>query len=161
MGKVKFSGYTRRNKREKKEIPFVITYHPSLKNIGRIINQILCILYMNEDLQRVFTPALMTSFQSARKLSSYLVITKLYPLERTVGLVQCKGKRCQTCYNVKETETFTSTTMGKTFLINRKLDCNDKCLVYLLTCNMSMAHVCSNTFSSIFMSMDTIVFWCP
>ena len=39
MRKVKFSGYTRRNKREKKRVPFVITYHPSLKNIRRIINQ--------------------------------------------------------------------------------------------------------------------------
>lgn len=29
MDKVKFSGYTRRNKREEKGIPFVITYHPN------------------------------------------------------------------------------------------------------------------------------------
>ena len=106
MGKVKFSGYTRRNKREKKGIPLVITYHPSLKNIGRIINQNLYILYMNEDVKNVFTPTPMISFRSARKLSSYLVRAKLYPLERTVGSVQCKGKRCQTCHNVKETETF-------------------------------------------------------
>ena len=35
----------------------------------------------------------MISFRSARKLSSYLVRAKLYPLERTVGLAQCKGKR--------------------------------------------------------------------
>ena len=39
MGKVKLSGYTRTNKREKKGIPFVTTNHWSLKNIGRIINQ--------------------------------------------------------------------------------------------------------------------------
>ena len=46
MGKVKFSGYTRRNKREKKGI----TYHLSLRSIGRIINQNLYVLYMNEDI---------------------------------------------------------------------------------------------------------------
>ena len=73
MGKVKFSGYTRKNKREKKGISFVITYHPSLKNIGRIINQNVYILYMNEDVKRVFTPAPMISFRSARKLYSYSV----------------------------------------------------------------------------------------
>ena len=116
MGKVKFSGYNRRNKREKKGIP--LCDHPSLKNIGRIINQNLYILYMNEDVKNVFTPAPMISFRSARKLSSYLVRAKLYPLERTVGSVQCKGKRCQTCHIVKETETFTSTTTSKTFKIN-------------------------------------------
>ena len=93
MGKVKFSGYTTRNKNEKKRIPLVITYHPSLKNIGRIISQNLYILYMNEDVKNVFTAAPMISFSSARKLSNYLVRTKLYRLERTVGSVQCKEKR--------------------------------------------------------------------
>ena len=47
---------------------------------------------MNEDVKSVFTPAPMISFRSARKLSSYLVRAKLYPLERTVSSVQCKGK---------------------------------------------------------------------
>ena len=62
MRKVKFCGYTRRNKREKKGVPFVIIYHPSLKNIGRIINQNLYILYMNEEVKSVFTPAPMIFF---------------------------------------------------------------------------------------------------
>ena len=141
---------------------------------------------MNEDVKSVFTPTPMIPFRSARKLSSYLIRAKLYPLERTVGSVQCKGKRCQTCHNVKETETFTSTTTGKTSKINHKFNRNDKCLVYLLTCNVclkqmldkqsrslgkdgtitrtmvaiikSMAQVCSNTFLSIFLGRDTIVF---
>ena len=145
MGKVKFSGYTRRNKREKKGIHFVITYHLSLKDIGRIINQNLFILYLNEDVKSVFTPAQMISFRSARKLSSYLVRVRLYPFGRTVGSVQYKGKRCQTYHNVKETETFTSTTKGKTFKINHKLNCNDKCLVYLLTCNVCLKQFVGHT----------------
>ena len=93
---------------------------------------------MNEDVKNVFTPTPMVFFYSARKLSSYLVREKLYPLERSVSSVQCKGKRCQTCHNVKQTETFTSTTTGKAFKINHKLNCNDKCLVYLLTCNVCL-----------------------
>ena len=140
---------------------------------------------MNKDVKSVFTPAPMISFRCARKLSSYLARAKLYPLERTVGSVQCKGKRFQTCHNVKEVETFANTTMGKTFKINHKLNCNDKCLVYLLICNVclkqyvghtvadadgtiarttaviikSVAHVCSNTFLIIFLRRDAIVFW--
>ena len=71
--------------------------------------------------------------------------------------------------------------------MNHKLNCNDKCLVYLLTCNVclkhmfdkqsrnlgidgtitkamvvnikSMTHVCRNIFLSIFMRRDTIVRW--
>ena len=100
---------------------------------------------MNEDVKSVFTPAPMISFRSARKLSSYLVRAQLYPLERTVGSVQCKRKRCQTCHNVKEIETFTSTTTGKTFKINYKLNCNDKGLVYLLTCNVCLKQYVGQT----------------
>ena len=81
MGKVKFSVYNRRNKREKKGIPFVIT--PGFKSVGRIISQNLYILYMNEEVESVLTPAPMIYFLSARKLSCYLVRAKLYPLERT------------------------------------------------------------------------------
>ena len=46
---------------------------------------------------------------SVIKLSSYLVTVKLYHLEKAISSVQCKRKLCQTCHNVKETETFTST----------------------------------------------------
>ena len=96
------------------------------------------LLYMNEEVKRVLTPAPMIFFRSARKLSSYFVRVKLYSLERTVGSFHCKGKRFRTCHNVKETETFSSTTTGKTFEINPKLNCNNKCLVYLLTCKVCL-----------------------
>ena len=55
----------------------MITYHPSQKNIGRIINQNLYILYVNEGVKNAFTPAPMISFRSARERSSYLVRSKL------------------------------------------------------------------------------------
>ena len=40
---------------------------------------------MDEEVRKVFTPKLMVSFRSTRKLSSYLVRAKLYPLERKIG----------------------------------------------------------------------------
>ena len=39
------------------------------------------------------------------------------------------------CKYIKETDTFTSTVTGETFKINHRFDCNDKCLVYLMSCN--------------------------
>ena len=76
----------------------------------------------------------MVSFRSARKVSSCLVRAKVYPLERTVGSFKCKKSRCQVCLNVNEKDTFTSTVTKKTYKINHKFDCSDKCLIYLLTC---------------------------
>ena len=39
------------------------------------------------------------------------------------------------CKYITETDTFTSTATGETFKINHRFDCNDKCLVYLITWN--------------------------
>ena len=77
----------------------------------------------------------MVSFRKVRKLSSYLVTAILYPLERLVGSFKCNGKRCQVCINVTESNTFSSSVDKKEYVINHSFNCNDKCIIYLLTCN--------------------------
>ena len=76
----------------------------------------------------------MVTFRSSKRLSSYFVSAKLYPLERKTGSCKCDGKRCAVCMNVNETSTFTSSVTHETYKINHKFDCNSKCLIYLLTC---------------------------
>ena len=61
-----------------------------------------------------------------RKISSYLVTAKLYPLERTVGSRQCKSHRYEVC-TVRETDTFSSTVTDE-----RIFEYN--CLIYSLKC---------------------------
>ena len=46
---------------------------------------------MDQEAQRGFAPGPMTTSRSARKLGSYLIRAKLYPLERTVGSYKCYG----------------------------------------------------------------------
>ena len=77
MKKVKFSKISSTRKDNTKGIPLVVTYHPNLKNIDLIINKNLYLLYMDQEVKKVFTPKSMVSFRSARKLSSYLVRAKL------------------------------------------------------------------------------------
>ena len=77
----------------------------------------------------------MVSFRGARKLNSYLVRAKLYPLERSVGSFKCNGKRCQVCMNVTESNTFSSSVNKKEYVINHSFNCSDKCIICLLTCN--------------------------
>ena len=100
---------------------------------------------MNEQAKKVFTPGPMISFCSGRKLSSYLVRAKLYPIERTVGSFKCNRKRCQTYLNVNKTDTFTNSTTGKTYKINYQFNCNSKCLVYLLTCKVCLKQYVGQT----------------
>ena len=55
----------------------------------------------------------MVLFRSARRIRSYEV-----------------------CTNVVETDTFSSTVADQTFQINHELNCDDKCLIYLLKCKV-------------------------
>ena len=132
MSKVKFNVDNKRlSNRQKKGILFVVTFHPKLKVLQNI-NKHLYLLCMNDEVKRVFTPKPMVSFRSSRKISSYLVRAKLYPIERTVGSCRCRSKCCEVCKYITETDTFTSSVTGETYKINHCLDCNGKCLVYCL-----------------------------
>ena len=134
--KVKFSGQRVSHKENvKKGVSLVLTYHPLFKSIGKIIYDSLYLLHMNEVLQHLFTPGPMVSFRSSRKISSYVVRDKLYPVERSVGSFNCKRPRCKICAYINETDSFTSTVTGETYKTNHRFDCMDKCLIYLLTCN--------------------------
>ena len=83
----------------------------------------------------LFTPGPMVSFRSSRKISSYLVRAKTYPVERSVGSFNCKRPRCQICAYVNDTDSFTSMVAGETYKINHRFDCMEKCLIHLLTFN--------------------------
>ena len=76
------------------------------------------------------------SFRNSRKINSYIVRAKLYPLERTVGSHKCSKKRHEKCDGISETGTFSSTVTGESFKINHKCNCNDKCLAYLAKCKI-------------------------
>ena len=134
MGEVKFG---QRLKTGSKQagfgVPFVITYHPKLKKIAQIIKKLEHLLYQDESVKRVFTPPAMVSYRNARKLSSYLVRPKLYPVERKRSSHKCGSLRGLVFNNIEQTDTFTSTVRGESFKINLHLCCNDKCLIYLLT----------------------------
>ena len=98
MSKVKFNVDNKRsNNRQKKGVSFVVTFHPKVKVLQNIINKHLYLLYMNDEVERIFTPKPMVSFRSSRKIISYLVRPKLYPIKKTVGSFRCGSKRCEIC----------------------------------------------------------------
>ena len=104
-----------------------------LKSFQNLINKHLNVLYLDENAKEVFMPGHMVAFRSSRKLRSYLVRAKLYPLTRVTGSCKYHGKRCAVCLNVSETSTFTSSVTYETYKINHKCDCKSKCLISVLT----------------------------
>ena len=104
MGKVKFGQRLKAgSKQTGVGVPFVMTSHPKLKKIAQIIKKLEHLLCKDESVKRVL-----------KKLSSYLVRAKLYPLERKRGFYKCGNLRCLVC-NIEETDTFTSTVTGESF----------------------------------------------
>ena len=76
-------------------VPFVVTYHPSLNCLHKIIRGNIYLLYMTEEVKNLFLPGPMVSLRGARKLSRYLVRAKLYPLHRKIGSKTCKERQKQ------------------------------------------------------------------
>ena len=88
---------------------------------------------MNQEVKNVFISGPIVSYRSARKISSYLVRATIYSLKRKTGSGKCGKSRCEVCLNTQEIDTFTSTTTGKSFKINHKLNCDGNCLVFIFS----------------------------
>ena len=89
---------------------------------------------MNQKVKNVFTIGPTVSPISARKISSYLVRTKLYPLEKKVASEKCGKSRGKVSLNIEKIDTFINNTTNESFKLIHKLNCDDNCRIYLLTC---------------------------
>ena len=140
----KKSGINRKNG----AVPFIVTYHPKLKNLSKIIKDNLYLLYMTDEVKKTFKPSPIISFRCFHKISSYIVRAKLHPLKKTVGSYKCRKKPCEVCEVISEIDTFPSIVTGENSKINHKFNCNDKCIVYLVTCNIRIKQYTSQTTES-------------
>ena len=140
--KVKFSNIKRKsNSKTQKGIPVVVTYHPLFKSLSSIFNNNFYLLHVDQEVKRTFTTRLIVSYRSAHKLSSHPVRAKLYLIKRKAGSCKCKGKRCENCKNVLEIDTCTCSNDLTIYKINYQFNCDEKCLVYLITCNKCLKSV--------------------
>ena len=117
-------------------ISLVVTYNPAFKSLSQVIRKNFQLLYLEEQVKKLFLPAPFVSLRSTRNLKSYLVKSKIYPVERKVGSEKCKSKCCLVCFNVSKMDVFQSFQTKKQYKINHQLNCNDKCLIYLLSCKI-------------------------
>ena len=104
--------------------------------MSQVIRKSLQLLYADEQVKKVFSPSHFVSFRSTRNLKSYLVRSKIYPLERKVGSEKCKSKHCLVCLNVFDTDVFQSFQTKEQYKTEHQLKCNDNCLIYLLFCKV-------------------------
>ena len=57
-------------------IPFVITYHPNVKELRKLIRDVLPFLYSDGEVQKFFSPPPIVSYRTARKIKDYIERSK-------------------------------------------------------------------------------------
>ena len=95
---IKLVVFGKKDKRQEdstKGVPFVVTFHPKLIFLAKKIKELSKYLHLDLEVKAMFTPALMVSFRSTRKITDYLVRAKLYLLQRSVGSRKCNQSRCK------------------------------------------------------------------
>ena len=76
---------TQQNKIES-GIPLVVTYNPPFRNLSTTLQKNFNILYSDVEVRMVFTRSPFVAYKSARNLQSFLIRSKVCPLERTAVL---------------------------------------------------------------------------
>ena len=56
INKVVFGKSQPSKKNSENSVRFVVTYHPKVKKLGKLINDLLPFLYSDEEVQKVFSP---------------------------------------------------------------------------------------------------------
>ena len=114
--------------------PFVATYHPKLKGLGRLIKNLQLYLNSDSEVKRVFSPAPIAYYRSARQIKDYIVRSKLHLTERKVGSYSCGNSKCQVCTSMQVTDTFSSFVTKSAHKINHNFNFNSKCFISCKTC---------------------------
>ena len=89
-------------------IPLIITYNSAFRNLANTLKKNFSIFYSDVEVRPVFMVSLIVCHRSSRNLKRFLVESKVYPLEKTVGSSKCGLKRFKISLNFSEADIFES-----------------------------------------------------
>ena len=80
--------------------PFVVTYHPGLPNIRKIIRELHPMLESSERCKNAINSVPFVAFRKPKSLGDYLIRAKVDsrgPRDSILGTVKCSSRRCEVC----------------------------------------------------------------
>ena len=129
--------------------PFVVTYHPRLPDISKILRELHPILESSDRCKNAIKDVPFVAFRKPKSLGDYLVRAKVEsrkPRDLVLGTVECSSRRCEVCKYMDGNSRFKSSHDDKSYSINYNLNCNSSYVVYLITCKKcSLQYVGSTT----------------
>ena len=132
----------------------ITVYCPVLKNLEKILNDNLHILYGGPDMKKVFHEGTISATYRRRKCLKELISPSLYPrtvTESASRVSKCNESRCDICKNYMVFKNkFTCTAIGKTYKVRGDLTCKSDNIVYLTSCKKCKQQHAGSTFESNF-----------
>ena len=125
--------YNTERRKNTSRVPLVVTYHPSLKPLRRILHQIHGLIEDDEDLKILFPDPPLVSFRQTDSLHNKLVRSNQNRQTTENGTFPCKYPRCMTCANIQQGHCITF--KNTTHYIHGRFTCESMGVVYMITCN--------------------------
>ena len=152
------------NKRKKNEnrTPFVMTYHPNLKNMSKIIQENMHILHESQITKDIFPEPPLISFRRCRSLKDLLVSSRVNPQnanqpvnipdkpQTETGSNKCNAKKCCVCPYMQNTKHFSSTSTGQKYYIPQHINCKSSWVIYLITCKKCQKQYIGKTTTTLY-----------
>ena len=118
-------------------IPFVVTYNPSLPNIGHVINKYWDLLKLSksENVQCVykqFKPII--AYKRPYNLRNHLVRSDFSSQNISFVSSACNRSRCSHCKNIKVDSSFTSNVTGDSYCLRHNTNCRTNDVIYAISC---------------------------
>ena len=116
----------------------MVTFHPALNEIKRIVSRLQTILDASEEHKRVFKDQPLVAFRHAPNLKDSLVRAKLPRLQTGLvkGCFRCGKSRCQIWRFMKEGDGFSCNGSGREYGISSGFTFDSSGVVYLLGCKV-------------------------
>ena len=114
-------------------VPLVLTYHPSLEPLRKILRQTHPILSNDEDLKTLFPQPPLLSFKQPPNLRNKLIRSSATHPTTPNGTFPCQYPRCMTCANIRQGSSITI--RGITHHIDGHFTCEATGVIYMITCN--------------------------
>ena len=121
-----------KKKKSNDRVPFVVTYHPRLRMLGKVLHKHYNLLQSNERLQKAFQEPPMVAFKRLKNLRDILVHTGARAA--TLGVKCCSDKRCKCCNHLQEKKEFEIN--GKNHCVRNGGSCNTENIIYGLRCKL-------------------------
>ena len=119
----------------KKLVPYMITYNPFIPNIGEIINTYWGLLALSEKtcVKHALQHKPILAFKRPQNLGDILTHSKMNFSQNPTGSVSaCKKRWCTHCKTISESDNFSSTSTGETFLHKQDFNCTSENVIYLI-----------------------------